>query len=214
MLFNYLILALSVSIDSFGIGITYGLKNTIISKSAKIILFFLSITITGLSLCFGNILNQILPSYFTNLIGSLLLVGMGLWIIYQSFNHTKNITYSKQSEEKIYQFFIKFLGITIQIIRNPISSDLDCSKKIDVKEALYLGIALSLDSICVGICSSVIGFNSAIFPLLVALFQLFFLSIGRFLGVRIASVCKIPENIWNILSGILLICIGISKIIG
>lgn len=214
MLFNYLILALSVSIDSLGIGITYGLKNTMISKSAKIILFIISITMTGLSVYFGNILTQLVPSYFTNLIGSLLLVCMGLWIIYQALNSNKPITSPKASEEKIYQFFIKFLGITIQIIRNPISSDLDHSKKIDVKEALYLGMALSLDSICVGICSSVIGFNSAIFPIFVALFQLCFLSIGRFLGVRIVSICQIPENIWNVLSGILLICIGISKIIG
>lgn len=214
MLFNYFILALSVSIDSFGIGITYGLKNTIISKSAKIILFIISVTITGLSVYFGNILSQLFPSFFTNLIGSLLLVSMGLWIIYQSLNNNKAITSPKSSEEKIYQFFIKFLGITIQIIRNPISSDLDHSKKIDVKEALYLGIALSLDSICVGICSSVIGFNSTIFPLLVAFFQLCFLSLGRFFGVRISSICNMPENIWNILSGILLICIGISKIMG
>ena len=42
-MFNSLILALSSSIDSFGIGITYGLKSTKISLLGKIILFVISI---------------------------------------------------------------------------------------------------------------------------------------------------------------------------
>ncbi len=58
-------------------------------------------------------------------------------------------------------------------------------KKIDAKEAIYMGIALSIDSICVGICSSVIGYNSYIFPILVASFQLIFLSFGKLIGEKI-----------------------------
>ena len=37
-----LFLAISSSIDSFGIGITYGIRNTKISNSAKLILFVIS----------------------------------------------------------------------------------------------------------------------------------------------------------------------------
>ena len=40
----------------------------------------------------------------------------------------KNNEIKSNSEEKIYSFFIKFLGITIKIIKNPISSDFDNSK--------------------------------------------------------------------------------------
>lgn len=210
MFINYVILALSVSIDSLGIGITYGLKNTVITNIAKIILFVMSILITTFSICFGNFLNTILPSYFTNYIGSFLLMFMGLWVIYQALNKDKKPS-KAISKPSNYEFIIKSLGITIQILRNPIYSDLDNSKKIDMKEALYLGIALSIDSICVGICSSALGFSSIIFPFLVAIFQLFFLSIGGFLGKKITNISKVPENIWNVLSGILLICIGISK---
>ena len=42
MFINSLILALSSSIDSLGIGITYGIKNTRISYMAKIVLFVIS----------------------------------------------------------------------------------------------------------------------------------------------------------------------------
>lgn len=212
MFIHYVILALSVSIDSLGIGITYGLKNTTITNISKIILFIMSILITTFSIYFGKFLNNILPTYFTNYIGSFLLIFIGLWIVYQALNKEKKVN-KKISQVRSYEFIIKSLGITIQILRNPIYSDLDNSKKIDTKEALYLGLALSIDSISVGICSSAIGFSSIIFPFLVATFQLFFLSIGGFLGKKINNISSIPENIWNVLSGILLICIGISKLI-
>lgn len=120
--------------------------------------------------------------------------------------------FSKNSKKE-YSFFIKFLGITVQIIRDPISSDFDNSNQIEAKEALYLGIALSLDSIGIGIGSSIMGLNSFLFPILVAFFQLFFLSSGSYLGKKIKNISNIPENIWGIISGILLIFIGISKIL-
>lgn len=113
----------------------------------------------------------------------------------------------------MYNIFLKSLGITISIIRDPISSDLDNSKKIDAKEAAYLGVALSIDSICIGIGISVIGLSSLVFPILTAIFQLLFLSVGTFLGKRIITTSNIPDNIWNIISGILLILIGLSRFI-
>lgn len=115
--------------------------------------------------------------------------------------------------KKEYQFFIKFLGITIQIIRDPSSSDFNNSNQIEAKEALYLGIALSIDSIGIGIGSSIMGLNTFIFPIAVACFQLFFLSFGSYFGKKIKDISNIPENIWGIISGILLIFVGISKIL-
>lgn len=215
MLFCYFILAISVSIDSLGIGITYGFRNTKISKIANVILFIMSIIITSLAIIIGNRIAHVFPEYITSLIGALFLICMGLWIIYQALKNKENINPHEilKNEPKIYKIFIEFLGITIQIIRDPISSDLDNSKKIDWKEALYLGIALSIDSICIGICSSVIGYTSMLFSIFVASFQLLFLSIGRLLGKKIASSSNIPENIWSVLSGVLLICIGLSRFI-
>lgn len=213
MLLTYFILATSVSIDSLGIGITYGLRNTKIKGFAKVILFVISSLITAFSVEVGNILTDLFSDDITTFIGSMFLIFMGLFVIYQALKDKEDLRkkVSFENEPRIYQFFIKFLGITIQIIRNPISSDLDGSKKIDWKEAGYLGMALSIDSLCVGIGSSIIGYNSFVFPILVATFQLVFLSIGRFLGEKISTASNIPENIWSVLSGVLLICIGISR---
>lgn len=213
MLLSYLVLALSVSIDSFGIGITYGIRNTKIYRTSKIILFMISILITSLSVQLGSFFNECFSEAITKWIGACFLILMGAWIIYQALTPKKEEIFTNTTSPTIYQFMIRFLGITIQIIRNPISSDLDHSKKIDWKEAIYLGICLSIDSLCIGICSSMIGYQSFIFPILVATFQLFFLSVGRLLGEKIFCISHIPENIWSILSGILLICIGVSRFV-
>lgn len=221
MLINCILLALCVSIDSLGIGITYGLKNTKILFSAKFILFICSSIITCIAILIGSTLSGIFPNYITNFIGCILLCFMGFFIVFQSLikdnkiindKSNNNMNLNKQSE-KVYQFFIKFLGITIQIIRNPNYSDLDNSNIIDSKEALYLGIALSLDSFGVGIGSGVLGLNFIIFPIIVSLFQLIFLSLGSFWGKKIRNISKMPENIWSLLSGFLLILIGLSKFI-
>ena len=212
---SYFILAISSSIDSLGLGITYGIKNTKVTIFAKIILFFTSLLFSSISISTGNLINNFFPSIVCNILSFLILFLMGVWIIVQAFNtSSKQKDISRASKnKKIYKFFIKSLGITIQIIKNPVNSDLDNSKKIEAREALYLGLALSLDSLCIGIGNSVMGNTSFIFPLLVATFQFIFLSIGLLFGKKINRVTNIPDNIWSIISGFLLIFISILKLI-
>ena len=220
MLLNCLFLAISSSIDSLGIGITYGIKNTKITMGAKSILFFISFIISIISIYFGNLLKYIFPDFLIHYLGSFLLILMGLFMCFQSvkvskqeykIENDKNLKIS--DTEKIYSFFIKCLGITIKIIKNPSSSDLDKSNVIDSKEALFLGLALSLDSFCIGIGFSMLNTFSIIFPLLTSCFQLFFLSLGNYCGKKLYSFSKLPDNIWSTISGILLIMIGFCKMI-
>lgn len=210
MLISSILLAISTSIDSFGIGITYGVKNTKISLPAILILIIISISITSLSLCFGNILLLLLPDFILYFLGSFLLILMGVFIIFQSIYKPKKLK-KKDSSKKTYHFFIESLGLTIQIIKDPISSDLDNSKNIDWKEALYLGIALSIDSFCIAISGTFLGINSFIFPIMVASFQIIFISFGKFVGKNFIKLLNISDNMCSILSGILLIFIGIAK---
>lgn len=214
MFLTCLILAVSSSIDSLGIGITYGIKNTQITSVAKLVLFLISLTVSILSISIGNFISNLLSPFFCNIIGFLILILMGLFIIFQSFKEQKD-TRSKdiKMKKRIYSLFIKSLGITIQIIKNPINSDLDNSNKIEGKEALYLGFALSLDSLCIGVGNAMLNMSSYFFPILVSSFQLIFLSLGLFFGSKLKNATNIPDNIWSIISGILLIFIGISKLI-
>lgn len=187
---NSLLLAISSSIDSLGIGITYGIKNTKISKIGKIILFAISLITTYISILFGNIIQYILPKSFTNFLGCLILICMGIYICFQALKKEKD---------------------SQNIFNSPISSDINHSKIIEPQEALILAIALSLDSFCIGICGAITDINLNLFPFLVSILQLVFLSLGSYLGIYIRNFCKLPQNVWSIISGILLIFIGFYK---
>lgn len=218
MLINSIILALSSSIDSLGIGITYGLKNTRISCFAKVVLFMISFFISIISVWCGDVIKNIFSDFVTKLIGNSILILMGVFVCFQALRKddlSKAETVSSELiadyEEKIYSFFIDFLGITIKIIKNPTSSDLDASNSIDGKEALFLGFALSLDCFCIGACGSVLGINSFLFPLFISIFQLTFLSLGNILGKKLHQLNHLPNNIWSVISGTLLILIGMIR---
>lgn len=221
MFINSLILALSSSIDSLGIGITYGIKNTKISHTAKVVLFVISFSVSILSVWFGDILKNIFSDFATKLIGNLILIAMGIFVCFQAIRKDKKNTTQKvsssepiyENNEKIYSFFIDFLGITIKIIKNPNSSDLDSSNSIDSKEAFFLGFALSLDCFCIGAFGSIIGVNPFLFPLFISIFQLAFLSIGNTLGKKLHNLSHLPDNIWSIISGILLVLIGVVRFV-
>lgn len=192
MIINSIILAVSSSIDSLGIGITYGIRNTKISLIGKLILLLISIIITYISLFFGDFLKLFLPDFIEGFIGSGFFILIGSYICFQALkSNTK----------------------TSNIFNDPISSDLDNSNIIDSKESLFLAIALSLDSFCIGICGSIIDINLIFFPFLVSGFQLLFLSLGNFIGSYINKFSNLPENIWSVISGLLLIAFGILKIL-
>jgi len=219
MLISSFILAISSSIDSLGIGITYGIKNTKISLLGKVVLFVISFSISLFSVWFGNLFKHIFPAFITNLIGNIILMSMGIFVCFQAIHNDKNAPNNPHSawmnykNQKIYSFFIDFLGITIQIIKNPTSSDFDSSNSIDSKEAFFLAFALSLDCLCIGIGGSMIEINRLLFPLLIATFQFAFLSLGNFLGKKLHQLNSLPDTIWSFISGLLLILIGILRLL-
>ena len=189
---NSILLSISSSIDSLGIGITYGIKNTKISLIGKLILFIISIAINYLSIYLGEFIQTIFPNFLTKLIGNSILIFMGIYICFEALKSKNNFS---------------------NIFNNPISSDFDNSKTIDPKESLFLAIALSLDSFCIGIGGSISNINLTLFPVLVSMFQLVFLSVGSYLGIRINKFCKLPQNIWSVMSGLLLVFIGLLRLI-
>lgn len=98
---NYIFLAISVSIDSLGIGITYGIRNTKMFLSSKFILFIISVLITSVSIFIGRLICAILPSNFATYLGVFILILLGLWIIYQSLKKEKQRSMQKFSSNNM-----------------------------------------------------------------------------------------------------------------
>ena len=183
MLLNCILLALSVSIDSLGIGISYGIKHTKISKISNFILFVISFIMTSLSIFIGNTISSILSENFSVFIGSFLLILLGIHGIYKNYlNKTTNY-------------------------------DFNNSNVIDKKEAIFLGLALSVDSFYVGLGSGIIGINDILLPFFVSIFQLFFINCSANIANLLLSKLKISDNILSYLSSFALIFLGILKIL-
>lgn len=184
MLLSSFILAISSSIDSLGIGITYGIKNIKISCFGKIILFAISFLVSSFSICFGNFLITIFPSFLSRFIGSFILIIMGIFIIFHAIKGDP---------------------------QSSLPFDFDSSQSIDSRESLFLALALSFDSFGICIGGSIIGMNITLFPFLIGAFQLCFMSLGNFIGRKLHQFTHFPNNLWSLFSGILLALIGFLK---
>lgn len=215
MFLTIALLAISLSLDALGVGLVYGLRNINIPFRSKSFICLFSILYSGCSLIFGKIMAKFLSPLIAKGIGFSILILMGIWIILQALlkdDSDKSPVVDYRSGMPLFSIAIKSLGITIQVIKNPVDFDRDRSGSIDTTESLLLGFALSVDAIGVGIGSALIGFQSIFIPLSVGLTQLLLLSAGTYLGKHFAGQLKINERILAILPGILLIFLAIIRI--
>ena len=219
MIYGIIILGITLSIDSLFVGFAYGLKGTKIPFMPKMVICIFSVIYSALSISAGNLISHFLPQGIANLIGAVILAAIGLIIIVKAIKNkapqkSQNSDEYIESEQKtVISLFIKSLGVTIQILKNPSVGDFDNSGIIDIKEAFFIGLALSIDAIGVGIGSSLLGFGTWYFPFIVGLFQLSFLSAGLFSGKLFNAKIKINERYLTAFSGLLLIIFSFIRLI-
>jgi len=216
--FSITLLAISLSLDALGVGLVYGLRRISIPLSSKLLICLFSIIYSGLALLVGKSLSSVLPTYISQLLGVIILSAMGVWIIIQALlRKSDDLQFDADNanriDKTIFKLVIKSLGITVQIIKNPIRGDIDKSGVIDKSESLLLGFALSLDAIGVGIGSGLAGFHSMLIPMIVGLFQLVFLYTGLYLGMRFSMFERINKRLLAFLPGILLILLAFIRIL-
>ncbi len=106
-------------------------------------------------------------------------------------------------------FTIKSLGIVIQILKEPVSADFDCSGIITGKEAFMLGLALSLDAFSSGFGAAIAGYKMRYLPLIVGIFQLIALNSGMKLA-NTPFFEKLNRKA-TVIPGIILILLGIVR---
>lgn len=211
-----LLLAVSLSMDALTIGFSYGLRSVKVSVLPKFIISLISFVFTSLAIGIGNIILLVLPQNIAKLIGSIMLVVLGAFIVHKAIGHApKNDTHDKSLRNlpHSWSFAIKPLRLTIKIIHAPASVNSHEVQPVCVstKESLYLGIALSIDSFGAGVSSAVSGLNSFFVPFLVGVCQFLFLSLGVIMGAKLSEKSvKSKVNSKNLvaLSGIILIILA------
>jgi putative sporulation protein YtaF len=200
-----ILLSLSLSLDSLGAGFTYGMKNIRIPPLSGILFFLTSVVCSLLATTLGHLLSNILPNHIGNLLSSLILLGLGLSMLISSIRESCSAPTPKRKQ---IHWVWEILGLTITIVRHPAKGDLDASNTIDPSEAIFLGMALSLDSFGVGVGY---GLSAAtqVLPFLIAASHYLFLSLGQVIGKRLRRSVIGLDALISYLPGIVLMVLGL-----
>lgn len=114
-------------------------------------------------------------------------------------------------ERMVFTLELRKLGVVIQILRSPSKADMDNSGSISAQEAMWLGIALSLDAFGAGLGAALLGFPTLWTALVIALFSGAFLLLGMKVGLRFAALRWMKRL--SVLPALLLMIMGIMKLL-
>ncbi|HEY2419825.1 MAG TPA: sporulation membrane protein YtaF [Neobacillus sp.] len=208
-LFSLLILAFALSLDSFSVGFTYGLRKMVMPFKSVLIIASCSAVSMMLAVSIGHGLEKILSPSITASLGGVILIALGAGVLYQFFRPEKEKE-MQEHEKTIVNVEIRSLGLVINILKKPMSADFDKSGAITGIEALMLGFALSLDSFGAGIGAAMLGFSPIYLAISVAVMSSLFVVLGIKSGTFFHKFNWIQR--FTFLPGILLIIIGIWKL--
>ena len=203
-----LVLVISLCIDTFVTSMAYGADKIKIPFSSGLVInatcsFFLAI-----SLLFGSAIKTFIPENIAPLISFSLLLILGIYRLFESFFKNSIKKYSNIGHPLTFKLFdFKFV---LEIYADEIKADYDNSKLLSVKEAFYLAVALSLDSLTVGFGCSLGSVNLIDAVLLSFLVGAVFLILGGYVGRHFAKTLTINIS-W--LSGAMLILLAFMRII-
>lgn len=80
-LITILLLSLSSSIDNFGVGLSYGIRNIRIGFLANFIIAIIAFIFSEMGILFGQYISKVFPGTLSDVIGTLFLFVIGLRII-------------------------------------------------------------------------------------------------------------------------------------
>ncbi|MBA9025852.1 MULTISPECIES: sporulation membrane protein YtaF [Bacillaceae] len=213
MWLQLIILAFAVSMDGFGVGMTFGMRKMSIPFKSIAVIASCSALSVGMAMIIGDFIMRFISVEAAAKTGGIILVLLGSWILFQYFRSKRRVEEEQtiDTEKILFNFEIKSLGVAINILQKPMNADFDKSGTITGVEAIVLGFALSLDAFGAGIGAAMLGVSPFILSICIALMSSLFLWSGLQSG-KLLSSNKVMQHL-SYLPGVLLIIIGLCKLI-
>ncbi len=219
---SLVLLSFAVSLDGFGVGITYGARKIKIPVSSILIISACSGLIIMLSMMVGVAMTGWMSPHGASAVGAAILIGIGLTALIQfirsgergsnegNSNSGGIAKATDPSSNPVLKLELKVFGFIIQILRSPSAADVDRSGTISAGEAFLLGTALSLDAFGAGIGAALVGFPPLLTAILIAAASGFFLWSGTRVGFWVSGWRWVRQL--SMLPGVILIAMGIFKL--
>ena len=196
---SFLLFATSVNLDNLLVGIAYGVKGIRIHFFGNLLIAVITTVGTVVSMLAGAVLIHFLSTGLSTLLGSMILIALGVWMMKDFFwkGKVKEEDNAKTSAN--------------ELLRDPEKADADCSGCIEGKETILLALALSLNNFGLGLGASIAGLNIMVTVGSSFLFSLLSLGLGVKLGRRYLS--KFAGKYAALLSGLLIILLGVYELL-
>lgn len=185
-LISAFLFGIAANIDNIAIGFSYGIKNVHISTLKNFFICLCTTFVTFLSLSIGTSINLFLPEGISEILGSLLLIGIGVFFI---IKEVLTLRYHKDRQDVLKK-----------------------SKKenLTYQELLLLIVTLSSNNIATGIAASITGVHILYTIIFTFLFSFIFMLLGNKIGSKFFN--NKLELISNIFSNLILIILGILQL--
>ncbi len=183
-----LLYAISANTDNFVVGLSYGIKKIKVGHVSNLLISFITMIGTILSMLLSKGIVKLLPINGSNVVGSTILILIGVWTI------VKPLIKGVDSD---------------CILDNPEKADKDNSSTIDVKESIILALALSINNVGLGIGASITGLNILLTSILTFVLSFLMITFGCYLGSYYFS--KLFSKRATIVSGVIIITLGIFE---
>ena len=202
-----LLLIISICLDAFFASIAYGTNKIKIPFISSFIISPIGALILGASLFFGSFIKKLLPGNLAIILSFLILFIIGIYRLFEGI--FKTFIQKKRNLDKPLTFKLFDMRFVLQVYADETIADYDKSKILSPKEAFYLSIALSFDSLAVGFGSSLGGVNFIQTIILCFILGLICISIGHLIGKKIVE--KTDTNL-SCISGIILLILAALKL--
>ncbi len=201
---NEILITLTVCIDTYLMSVNYNSSGIKIPFRSGLVLSVISSFILYLSLLLAGLLEYIIPVKICSVIGCVILTAIGTFTIFKSIVRA---VVRKLSEKGDIYLKMSRLGIGVRLYLDERTADSDFSKVLSISESIALALALSADSVAVGINAGFLGANSLRTAFITFIVNILVVYLGEFTGKKISSLKY--DLSW--LGGVLLI---LSAVIG
>lgn len=202
-----LLLVLSICIDSFVASISYGTNKIKIPFLSILLIGAIGTFALGISLAFGDIIKNYIPSYIAPFLSFTILMFLGIYRFFEGL--FKVFIKNNKKLDSPLKFKIFDINFILQVYADEIKADFDKSKSLSLKEATYLGLGLSLDSLAVGFASSLTITNYFDVLLLAFIIGIIAIQLGIIIGKYIAKKSSLDLS-W--LSGVILMILASKRL--
>lgn len=199
-----ILLIFGVSIDGFGVGMSYGVRRVHVPLAALGVIMFCSGLVVYLAMTIGNVLKTWITPGIADDIGGFIILVIGVYCLYNVLRSKKEtIPSSSYTQETWSQFKT--------VMKEPQQADLDQSGSISFSEAFLLGSALAVDAFGAGLGAAMLSYSPVLTALSIALMSGFLVFCGVKMG-RFLSTKKWTQQL-TLLPPFLLILLGIVNIL-